>query len=271
MARQSRFTHSSLVVDGGRENNSPDNTRDPRETGDEALWGWDSNGVLWTRDDLSQRELLEPIVALAGEEGLSREKIVQHTAFHPAVYTRVFGSWTAALESADVLDGDVEGLLDEVILDGLHTESERLGRPPTPSDISESAVEEVLARFGTWNNALFEARVELVSASELTEDEQFLLYKHEVGDYTTGFGEFGYLSGWGEHHSILEFLEHQGEKQFTTDEFATVIEGGSERAEEMLEFVESLGFARRDDKGWVVRVEDQENVAGWLRRGKSLE
>jgi hypothetical protein len=112
--------------------------------------------------------------------------------------------------------------------------------------------------------------VELVSATELTEEEQFMLYKKEVGRYQTGYGEHGFFRGWEEHHAVFEFLTDQGEKRFTVSEFASGTGISEERAEEMLKFVDSLGLVRRDDQEWVLRVDDQEEVAGWLHRGKAL-
>jgi len=238
--------------------------------GSDPEWRWDSDRVLRVDESVSDTTLLQCLVDLAGSGGVpSREGVLEQTLYHPAVYVRRFGSWTAALESADVLDGDVDELLDEEILDALHSEAERLGRSPTPSDFSERTLREVLARFGTWNNALFEAGVELVSASELTEIEQFVLYTEGAGGYWSGLGEFGFFRGWAEHHAVLEFLVATGEERFTVREFAAETDICEERAEMMLEFVSSMGGVRRDDDGWVVRVDEQEEVAGLLLEGKS--
>jgi hypothetical protein len=259
-------------TDGGRDNNIEDI---PSQNPEHTPWAWNDDSILWINDDeVSETELLEPIAALAGQDGSvpTRDDVVAHTAFHPAVYVRRFGSFTAALEKAHVLDGYRDGVLDEEVLDELHGLADELGRSPTPNDIDDEFVvdvEEILTRFGRWNNALYEASVEVVAGSELSEDEQYLLYTEEAGDFQDGFGEFGYLTGWDEHHAVLEFLVEQGEQQFSTSEFATGVGISEERAQEMLEFVDSLGRVRRDDTGWAVRVDEQGEVAGWLRRGKT--
>jgi hypothetical protein len=78
------------------------------------------------------------VVDLAGDGRIpSRQDLKEHSSFHPAVYVRWFGSWTAALEQANVLTGCVEGVLDEEIMDELHALAGRLGRSPTPNDLEE--------------------------------------------------------------------------------------------------------------------------------------
>lgn len=262
---------AGFLSDGGR--NEKESTTSAAES--VALWGWDDDGVLWTSDSVSASVVLEPLRTLGESERVpSREVVREYTAFHPAVYVRKVGSFTAALERADALAGRREGVLDEEVMEELDLLAERLGRSPTPNDITEEfivSVDDVLSRFGRWNNALYEAGVEKVFESDLTEDEQFLLYNQQAGDYRGGFGEFGFLSGWSEHHAVLEFLRERGEQRFTASEFATALKQcDAERAREMLEFVNSLGFVRRDSDGWSVRIDEQENVAGWLRRGKGL-
>lgn len=266
-SRSPRF--SRHLTDGGVDD-SPTASSDLSSTTE--MWGWGANGVVWVADSVSDTELLQVVVDLATDGCVSsRQDVIEHSSFHPAVYVRRFGSWTAALEKANVLPGRVEGLLDEEVMEELHALAGRLGHPPTPNDVDEVdvSVDDILSRFGRWNNALAEARVDLVSVDDLTEEEQFLLYKKEVGQYRTGYGEQGFFRGWEEHHAVLEFLTEQGEKRFTVSQFASGVGISEERAAEMLEFVDSLGVIRRDEEGWDVRVDEQEEVAGWLRGGKS--
>lgn len=256
------------MTDGGSNDTNTDTASS------EQGWGWSDVGVLWVTETVADSELLEVIRALS-ESGTtaSRADVREHSMFHPAVYVRQFGSWTAALEEAGVLSRRVEGTLDEEVLDMLKAIADGTGRPVTPNDLTTASVEveDVLARFGRWNNALAEARVELVSTSELSEDEQFLLYDKESGGYRVGFGEHGFFRGWGEHHAVLEFLVERGEERFTVSEFASSTDMSEERVRDMLEFVASIGRVRRDDDGWVVRVDETEEVAGWLREGRSVE
>lgn len=131
-----------------------------------SVWGWDSNNVVWVSDEVSNAELLEVIRDLAGAGVPSREWIYG-TEYHPAVFVRRFGSFTAALERAGVLDGPVDGVLDEEIMDELYELASTLRRSPVPSDADGGALSvsksEVYLRFGFWNNALREAYVDVVS------------------------------------------------------------------------------------------------------------
>jgi hypothetical protein len=277
---------SRVVVDGG---NKPDSDGG-REDGEEyppspdSPWGWDSNGILFT-NNVSRTALLEPLAALADagtnegvdtdQAAVSREIVIEHTAFHPAVYVRSFGSFTAALEKALVAHEDISGVLDEEVMDAIHRRSRELDRPVTPNDIDDEfivSVEEILHRFGKWNNALYEANIENIYNKDLTEDEQYLLYRKEAGSYESGFGEHGFLTGWDEHNRVMDFFSYNGERPFSTRKFSTSVDIDFERAVEMLEFLDSMGLAEQDesDGEWVVRVEDQENAAGWLRRGVGL-
>lgn len=269
--------HSSyllqFITDGGSESDGTKSTEDSSASA--QGWGWDDSGVLWLDDSVSDAELLQGIIALSSTDTTpSREDVREHTLFHPAVYVQRFGSWTAALEEADVFSGRVDGLLDEEIMDELASIAETVGRSPTPTDLEQVdgvSVESVLRRFGRWNNALAEAHVECVTTNDLTEDEQFLLYKKEDGGYESGHGDHGFFRGWDEHHAVLDFLVEQGEERFTVSEFASGTGISEERAIDMLEFVDSRGRIRRDGEGWVVRVDEQEEVAGWLHRGTGLQ
>jgi hypothetical protein len=132
-----------------------------------SVWGWDSNNVVWVSDDVSNAELLDVIRELANREGVPSRERIYGTEYHPAVFVRRFGSYTAALERAGVLDGPVDGVLDEEIMDELYELASTFRRSPVPRDVEGGALSvskvEVYLRFGFWNNALREAYVDVVS------------------------------------------------------------------------------------------------------------
>lgn len=120
--------------------------------------------------------LLEGIADLAAKVGgqPTADQMDERGPYAVSVYQRAFGSWTAALQEAG-FDPIQYRYADEELLDALHQITTDLGHSPQVTDAMKHddfpSLQVYYGRFGSWENALEQAGVELPPSREFTNDE----------------------------------------------------------------------------------------------------
>lgn len=145
------------------------------------------------------------------------EDMVEKGRFSFSPYHRVFGSWNAALEEAGLPKNAERNIRGRELIEHLQNLAEELGTSPVRADmerLGDRSSQTYVDRFGSWNNALKEAGLELNRRSSIGREELIdevkkvheSLSKVPTLKETIEHGEFsksGYLNKFGSWQSAL--------------------------------------------------------------------
>lgn len=123
---------------------------------------------------LSEEELLANLRDFAQELGRppTSAEMNESGPHHTATYQDRFGSWNSALETAGLEPRTKTP--DSEFLDELRRLSDELGRTPKSEDMDKHGrfgIKTYHNRFGSWNNALEKAGLDLNLKSDISDEE----------------------------------------------------------------------------------------------------
>ncbi|MDU1838684.1 MAG: hypothetical protein E6780_03820 [Staphylococcus epidermidis] len=155
---------------------------------------------------------------------LGRPPLIRETTFNKEQYKYIFGSYRNALKLAGI-EVDVDNKKgkykrsNEELLQFIRDKSEELGRTPTSYDLNPSLYQNIVYRFGTWNNALDEAGLEQ-NKKRYTDEEllqKIVDYRFENGKYpvSTVIENFStIIYRFGAWNKALELADKMFQEQF---------------------------------------------------------
>lgn len=111
---------------------------------------------------IAKADLIKALQDLASSLGRTptKQEMESNGAYSTTPYYRVFGSWTAAVEAADLSPQHYQSVPEAELLEELHTLAEDLGHSPRPHEMisqGEFSPDTYRRRFNSWENALVEA------------------------------------------------------------------------------------------------------------------
>jgi len=132
----------------------------------------DPNG----RPPTSEEDLLADLKSVAdivGETPSERE-YSNYGEYSVKTYCKRFGGWNSALQAAGFEPNVEMNLSEETLITALQGFAEKLGRPPTTDEMDRSGpytTNSYKRAFGTWNRALRQARLEVHSVWDVSEED----------------------------------------------------------------------------------------------------
>ena len=143
------------------------------------------------RTSLSKEELCEALQDLTDELGRTPKttEMEEQGPYSTSTYFARFGSWSNALEAAD-LDGDrgrgPGGVISrKELLTALQDLADELGETPTVAEMNEQgryAVSTYIERFGSWNDAVREAGLSTNDETKGVSKEELLAALQDLAD-----------------------------------------------------------------------------------------
>lgn len=134
-------------------------------------------GLEPTRErNVPREDLIREIQRLAEKLGGTPTvtEMRQHGCYGVSTYSNEFGTWNNALETAGVGTNKEKNVPKSDLLAEIHSLSEDLGRTPSALSMSKKggySVGTYERRFGSWNEALREAGLEINNRSDIPEEE----------------------------------------------------------------------------------------------------
>ncbi|MDB2275494.1 hypothetical protein PM022_13280 [Halorubrum ezzemoulense] len=128
------------------------------------------------RPSTSEEDLLTDLKSVADIVGgtPSEREYSAHGKYSVKTYCKRFGGWNAALRAADFEPNVEMNLSEERLITALQGFAEKLGRPPTTDEMDRSGPytsDSYKRAFGTWNRALRQARLEVHSVWDVSEED----------------------------------------------------------------------------------------------------
>ena len=127
------------------------------------------------RGEVSESELLSELVRLEDELGSTPtvDDMREHGKFGSTTYEREFGSWNEAIEEAE-LDRNIQrNITTSELIEQLIQFADELGRTPTKPEMNKKgpyAATTYLRKFGSWNEALEQAGLQINIEKNISDD-----------------------------------------------------------------------------------------------------
>lgn len=148
-----------------------------------------------TRGAIGQEKLITDLRKFAAEFGgtPTMAEMDEQGPYHSRTYCNRFGSWTAALEAAELDTGGhtaTEQPTEEELLGSLRSLADGPEQPPTYQEMNERGAYSVRAyktAFGSWNDAVREAGFEVNQSGQTSADANERPRKEELLDGLRAF------------------------------------------------------------------------------------
>jgi predicted HNH restriction endonuclease len=126
--------------------------------------------------DWSESELIDHLKDVAEKLGRTprRNEIRHHSPVSSGPYRRLFDSWNDAVEQAGLEKNSKKNISEEELLSELNRLAEELDRSPKRRDMREFGKYSggvYWKRFGSWNDALREAGLDIIYLEEVSREE----------------------------------------------------------------------------------------------------
>lgn len=157
--------------------------------------------------DIPRQKLLSELERLTEELGHTptAPEMTQHGCFSQNAYWREFGSWNSALKEANIGINREKNISESDLVNELHRLGEELGQTPSAADMDNEgrfSVGTYERQFGSWNEAIKEAGLDLNNRSDIPKLELLNAIQRladEMGQTPTAVdmeqeGEFGWAT-----------------------------------------------------------------------------